>query len=70
MNEETLREVLVKLIAYAKDDHQYAVMLGNELAALRDALDELMEDLRPAPPDLDCSHRRGYRRLLVMALRA
>lgn len=41
MNEESLREVLVKLIACAKNDHQYAVMLGNELAALRDALDEL-----------------------------
>jgi hypothetical protein len=42
MNDETLREVLVKLIAYAKDDHQYIVTLGNELAALRDSLDELM----------------------------
>lgn len=41
MDEKSLREVLVKLIAYAKDDHKYAYMLGNELAALRDALDEL-----------------------------
>lgn len=41
MDEKTLREILVKLIAYAKDDHQYIVTLGNELAALRDSLDEL-----------------------------
>lgn len=41
MDEKSLREVLVKLVAYAKEDHKYAVMLGNELASLRDALDEL-----------------------------
>ena len=41
MNEQGLRQVLVRLLQEMKEDHKYSTMLGNELAALRDALDEL-----------------------------
>jgi DNA-binding FrmR family transcriptional regulator len=41
MDEQTLRNVITALLEYAKDDHDYCVSIGNEIAALRDALDEL-----------------------------
>jgi hypothetical protein len=41
MDETALQKVLMELVAYAKDDHKYIVTLGNELASLRDALDEM-----------------------------
>jgi hypothetical protein len=43
MDENGLRDVIATLVVYLKDDHDYAVTLGNELAALRDALQELSD---------------------------
>jgi hypothetical protein len=43
MSEESLRKAMVVLAEYLKEDHKYSVMLGNELAALRDALQDLSD---------------------------
>jgi hypothetical protein len=36
-----LRDALVQIAIWGKADHDYATLLGSEVAALRDALDEL-----------------------------
>lgn len=41
MDDPELRKIIAELVLYAKEDHDYCVTLGNELAALRDALQEL-----------------------------
>ena len=41
MEEQALRNFIAFLFEYIKNDHIYAVALGNEIAALRDALQEL-----------------------------
>lgn len=41
MEEQALRNFIAVLFQYIKDDHIYAMELGNEIAALRDALQEL-----------------------------
>ncbi len=43
INEQLLREVIALLVQYQKTEHEYATMLGNEIAALRDALQELSD---------------------------
>ena len=43
MDDQSLCEIVLALIVYAKDDHDYCVTLGNEIAALRDALDEISQ---------------------------
>ncbi len=43
MNEKTLRDVVLALAQLAKDDHLYCAMLGNEIASVRDSLQELSE---------------------------
>jgi hypothetical protein len=41
ISEQLLRDVVATMLQYAKHDREYAVALGNEIAALRDALQEL-----------------------------
>jgi hypothetical protein len=41
MNDKELRAIILALLQNVKDDHDYCSTLGNEIAALRDALQEL-----------------------------
>lgn len=41
IDEQVLRDVIAMMLEQAKHDQKYCESLGNEIAALRDALDEL-----------------------------